>query len=322
MLMRRFVVLFAALAVLGGADPATAQSATIAPADLAATWQLVSIERAVSSGKPERIQQPRGLLILDSAGNAFEWVGTGPREQPDSPGTDPVKALADYSGFWGRYRVDAAQKRMVFTARGALNPSLTGRDFSRTVERDGDLLTITSVDEPHARGGTRWVYERMPPIEAPGPTFRKAAGFWEYVVEKRITTAGEVLSEQNRGGPSTIVYTPAGFVGVHFLPLNAKPTPFAADVPTLEEARAAVQGYIGYYGALTVYPGQVFHDLMSSLNNMPGTILRRFAEFSKDGKELNVHFPPARDQQGRMVATWVTLRRLSGEAEMLGNNRK
>jgi hypothetical protein len=29
-----------------------------------------------------------------------------------------------------------------------------------------------------------------------------------------------------------------------------------------------------------------------------------------------------RDQQGRMVVTSVTLRRLSGEAEMLGNNKK
>ena len=40
------------------------------------------------------------------------------------------------------------------------------------------------------------------------------------------------------------------------------------------------------------------------------------------GASLNVHFAPVRDQQGRMVATWVTLRRLSGEAEMLGNNKK
>ena len=320
--MQRVVVLFLTLAVFGAAGLAAAQSTAVAPADLAATWQLVSIERGVSGGKPERIQQPRGLLILDSAGNVFEWVGTAPRTQPDSAGTDPVKALNDYSGFWGRYRVDAAQKRMVFSARGAVSPSVTGREFSRTVERSGDLLTLTSVDEPHSRGGTRWVYERMPPIEAPGPTFRKAVGFWEYVVEKRITTTGEVVSEQKRGGPSTIVYTPAGFVGVHFLPINTKPTPFAADVPTPEEARAAVQGYIGYYGALTVYPGQVFHNLMSAMNNMPGTVLRRFADFSKDGNELNVHFAPTRDQQGRMVATWVTLRRLSGEAEMLGNNKK
>jgi hypothetical protein len=249
-------------------------------------------------------------------------VGTPRRDQPDAPTTDPVKALNDYSGFWGRYRVDTAQKRMVFTALGAVNPTMTAREFSRAIDRSGDLVTLTSIDEPQSRGGTRWVYERIPPIEAPGPTFRKAVGFWEYVVEKRITTTGEVLSEQTRGGPSTIVYTPAGFVGVHFLPINVKPTPFAGDEPTPDEARAAVQGYIGYYGALSVYPGQVYHNLMSAMSNVPGTILRRFAEFSKDGNELNVHFPPARDQQGRMVATWVTLRRLSGEAEMLGNNTK
>src|SRR5688572_31199912 len=108
--MQRIVVLFLALAVFGAADHAAAQSTAIAPADLAATWQLVSIDRGLSSGKPERIQQPRGLLILDSAGNAFEWVGTAPRTQPDSASTDPVKALNDYSGFWGRYRVDADRK--------------------------------------------------------------------------------------------------------------------------------------------------------------------------------------------------------------------
>ena len=320
--MRRVLVLFVGVAAFAAPCQVAAQSAPIAPADLAATWQLVSIERGVSTGKPERIQQPRGLLILDSAGNAFEWVGTTPRDQPDSPVTDPVKALNDYSGFWGRYRVDAAQKRLVFSARGAVSPNLIGRDFSRSIERSGDLVTLTSIDEPHARGGTRWVYERIPPIEGPGPTFRKAVGFWEYVVERRVTSTGEVLSEQKRGGPSTIVYTPAGFVGVHFLPINAKLTPFAGEVPTPEEAKAAVQGYIGYYGALSVYPGQVFHNLMSAMSNTPGTILRRFADFSKDGNELNVRFPPARDQQGRMVSVGVTLRRLSGEAEMLGKNTK
>jgi hypothetical protein len=320
--MQRVVVLFLALAVFGAPGQAVAQATSIAPADLAATWQLVSLERGLSSEKPERNQQPRGLLILDSAGNVFEWVGTNPRQEPDAPANDPVKALADYSGFWGRYRVDSTQKRMVFNARGAVSPNVSAREFSRTVERSGDRLTLTSIDEPHSRGGTRWVYERLPPIESPGPTFRKAVGFWEYVVEKRTTTAGELLSEQKRGGPSTIVYTPAGYVGVHFLPINKTPTPFAGDVPTPDEARAAVQGYIGYYGALTVYSGQVFHNLMSAMSNVPGTILRRFADFSKDGNELNVAFAPARDQQGRMVVTSVTLRRISGEAEMLGNNKK
>ena len=320
--MQRGVVLFLVLAVFAAPGRAVAQVTSIAPADLAATWQLVTLERGLSSGKPERNQQHRGLLILDSAGNVFEWIGTPPRQEPDAPASDPMKALDHYSGFWGRYRVDTAQKRMVFDARGAVSPNVSAREFSRSVERSDDRLTLTSLDEPNSRGGTRWVYERIPPIEAPGPLFRKAAGFWEYVVEKRTTTAGEVLSEQKRGGPSTIVYTPAGYVGVHFLPINRTPTPFKGDVPTPEEAQAAVQGYIGYYGSLTVYPGQVFHNLMSAMSNVPGTILRRFAEFSKDGNELEVKFAPVRDQQGRMVVTSVTLRRISGEAEMLGNNRK
>jgi hypothetical protein len=61
---------------------------------------------------------------------------------------------------------------------------------------------------------------------------------------------------------------------------------------------------------------------MSAMSNVPGTILRRFAEFSKDGNELEVKFAPVRDQQGRMVVTSVTLRRISSEAEMLGNNKR
>jgi hypothetical protein len=140
--MQRAVVLFFALAVFGAPGQAVAQATSIVPADLAATWQLVSLERGLSSGKPERNQQQRGLLILDSAGNVFEWVGTNPRQEPDAPANDPVKALADYSGFWGRYRVDTAQKRMVFNARGAVSPNLSAREFSRSVERSGDRLTL------------------------------------------------------------------------------------------------------------------------------------------------------------------------------------
>ena len=38
----------------------------------------------------------------------------------------------------------------------------------------------------------------------------------------------------------------------------------AGDEPTETEARAALNGYIGYFGALTVYPGQVFHHPLAS----------------------------------------------------------
>jgi hypothetical protein len=178
---------------------------------------------------------------------------------------------------------------------------------------------LTSIDEPYAQGGTRWAWERVPTVDNLSPFYRRSVGFWQHVVEKRVNvTTGAVLSESRRS-PSIIVYTPGGYVGVHFPPLNRKP--LAADAPTADEARAALMGYVGYFGALTVYPGQVFHNVLAGLSPAPGSILRRFLDMSPAGDEVTVRFPPATNQQGQQTTTLVTLRRLSGEAEMLPRGR-
>ena len=126
-----------------------------------------------------------------------------------------------------------------------------GREFSRSLQQNGDRLTMTSIDEPHAQGGIRWTWQRVPTIDHLSPFYRQTVGFWEHVVEKRVNVATGAVVSESRRAPSVIVYTPGGFVGVHFPTLNRKP--FAADTPTADEARAALQGYLGYYGALTVY---------------------------------------------------------------------
>ncbi len=113
--------------------------------------------------------------------------------------------------------------------------------------------------------------------------------------------------------PSIIVYTPSGYVGVHFPPLNRKP--FAGDAPTDEEARAALAGYVGYFGVLAVYPNMVFHQILAGISPLPGNTLKRPLEMK--GNEVTIKFPPTRNQQGQDTTTWVTLRRLSGEKEML-----
>ena len=123
---------------------------------------------------------------------------------------------------------------------------------------------------------------------------------------------GATIGAETRRSPSVIVYTPAGFVGVHFPPLNRKP--FAADAPTPEEAQAALRGYIGYYGALTVYPGQVFHNILGGVSPVGGSILRRSAVIN--GDELTVQLPRTRNQQGDEAQTVVILKRLSGAADM------
>jgi len=313
--MKRALILSVALALpWASAVPTAQQSGAASPADLVSTWTLTSIERGVSSAKPERTANPRGLLILDGAGHIYEFFTSASRQIPDAPQADPLRTFAAYGGFWGSYRVDAAQQRLTLKAEGAISPSVMSREFSRAFEQTANRLTMTSIDEPHAQGGTRWTWERVPTVDNLSPLYRQVVGFWQHVVEKRVNlTTGAVVSESKRS-PSVIVYTPGGFVGVHFPPLNRKP--FAADTPTAEEARAAFMGYVGYYGALTVYPGQVFHNILAALSPAPGTTLRRFVELS--GNEVTVRFPPTTNQQGQQTTTLVTLRRLSGEAEMLG----
>jgi hypothetical protein len=224
----------------------------------------------------------------------------------------------NYAGFWGGYRVDDRAGQIVYRPEGAVNPNIMGQDLPRAFELKGDRLTVTSLPaEPLAHGGTRWVWERVPPVENLSPMYRKVIGFWQHVVEKRVNlTTGAVIAE-NRRAPSIIVYSPAGFVGVHFVPLNR--TRFAGEAPTDEEARAAIAGYVGYYGALTVYPGMVFHHRIALLGPNQGDTLKRFAEV--EGTEIHLKFPPALNQ-GQETTTLVTLKRLSGEADMLGQAAK
>jgi hypothetical protein len=266
----------------------------------------------VSGEKPERIANPRGLLIFDAVGHAFEFVTTASRQQPETPQADPLGMFAAYSGFWGGYRADAEHKRITFKAQGAVSMTSMGREFSRSVQLDGNRLTMTSIDEPHTQGGVRWTWQRVPTIDHLSPFYRQAVGFWEHVVERRVNVStGAVVSESKRA-PSVIVYTPGGFVGVHFPTLNRKP--FAGENPTADEARAALQGYLGYYGALTVYPGEVFHNILGGVSPGAGSILRRYADI-KDN-ELTVRLTPTGNQPVENQ-TIVILRRLSGVDDML-----
>ena len=76
-----------------------------------------------------------------------------------------------------------------------------------------------------------------------------------------------------------------------------------------------MRGYVGYFGALGVYPGMVFHQILAGISPAPGTTLKRFFELK--GTELNIRFPATRNQQGQETTTLVRLKRLSGEKEML-----
>jgi hypothetical protein len=320
--MGRHAACVAVLLVLLAVPQHGAQMNPATPRRLAGTWTLVSVERPGIGGRLAALPFPRGLLVLDAAGHIFEGVQHG-RPQGAPPLGDRQVAFATFSGFWGTYRVDAAGQTLTITSRGAVHPNLQSAEFSRTVTLGSDpprlsptsgpaRLTITAAaGDPYA--GTRWTWERVPPVENLSPAYRQVAGFWEHVIEKRMDLTTGAADETTRA-PSVIVYTPSGYVGVHFPPRNR--AKLASEQPSEEEARAALAGYIGYFGALTVYPGQVFHHPLANIGLIAnGNTIKRFYEVS--GDTVTVTFPATTGAQGQQTTTSVTLKRLSGVDAMM-----
>jgi hypothetical protein len=311
--MVRAAALACALLLFSAAPAADAQQAGAA-ADLVSSWILVAAERGIASGEARRVTGARGLLVLDRAGNVFEFFTAPSGDRSESAQPDPRRTFEDNGGFWGRYEAVPAARRIDFEAEDGVSPSVRGMKFSRSYELAGDRLIITSTDEPQGQGDVRLTWQRVPTVEHLSPVYREVVGFWRHVEEARLNTATGEVDNRRQRAPSVIVYTPGGFVGVHFPTLGR--SPFAGETPTEQEAQAA-RNYLGYWGALGVYPGEVFHNILGGVSPTAGAILRRFAKIT--GDELVVTIPSSNPQS--TLATTVRLRRLSGADDMLPRAR-
>ena len=287
------------------------------------TWLLTSEQWNADSGQPVAAQGPRGMLILDGAGYYFELFD---RAVPAALARDLSEAQAAFyrfGGSWGRYEADRTAGRITFESFAGRSVNLTGAKFSRTfaiasVPDDQDRLTTTSQPgELHTLGISTRVWQRVPPVMGLPQETRAAYGFWRHEAEgQKQAGTGEILTEVKRD-PSVIVYSPAGFVGVHF-PTRTR-TRFASGEPTDAEAKQQ-NNYLGYYAALGLYPGGryqglIFHNILGG-GFTTGSTLRRF--FDLRGEDLDLTFPVATNRQGGRSQTYVKLRRLSNVDDMLG----
>jgi hypothetical protein len=321
--MRRAAFAVVVVVVLGVGSSRPAPQAQSREPQLVGTWLLTSELLNADRAQPTPAPNARGLLVFDRAGHYFELVD---RAVPAGLAKDLSEAQLGFHrsvGSWGRYEADRGAGRITFEAFAGRSANQTGAKFSRTfavesVPDDQDRLTTTSqASELHTLGVSRRVWQRVPTMAGLPREVRAALGFWRHEVEgqKRADT-GEVLTDITRD-PSVIVYTPAGFVGVHFPTRNR--TRFAAGEPTDAEARQQ-SNYLGYYASLGVYPGGryqglIFHNILGGSFTV-GTTLRRF--FDLRGEELHLTFPPAVNRQGIRSQTYVRLRRLSNADDMLG----
>lgn len=309
------VAAIAAFAWGGFSRGLDAQTAGVAD-QLVSSWILVGVEKQAGGASPAPARAGRGLLVLDGAGNVFEFFQAPPARAPGAPApTGAQLTFEEYGGFWGRYTVDAAASRMNFTAESGVSPNLNDLKFSRSFELDGDRLVVTSADEPQAQGHTRWVWQRFPTVENLSPAYREVVGFWRNVGERQVVQETGAIERESQRGPAVIVYTPAGFVGVHFPPRDRKP--FAGATATEEEAQAAMRGYIGYFGGLGVYPGEVSHNILTGVPNMGGAILRRYAEITGDELIVRIQGTVRASNEPARLATEVILKRLSDVDDML-----
>jgi hypothetical protein len=312
--MRKLLAVVFALGVAAAAPASRAQPSDVVPG-LVGSWMLVGVERGGDGDEATPLRGGRGLLILDGAGNVFEFFSTGSRDEPESPQLDPQRAFENFGGFWGRYAADADSRRLDFEAEAGVSPSVRGLSFSRGYELDGDRLVVTSTGEPQAQADTRWTWSRLPIVENLSPAYREVVGFWRHIEERRVDTATGEVQSSSRRAPSVIVYTPSGFVGVHFPSLGREP--FAGAVPTEDEARAGLRGYIGYFGSLGVYPGEVSHNVLAGISPSTGSILRRYADITGDELVVTLQGTAPATAEGPRTVTEVVLRRLSGADDML-----
>ena len=194
--MVRAAALACAVLLIAATNAVHAQ--TGAAADLVSSWLLVAAERDVASGQPRRVTGARGLLILDGAGNVFEFFTVPSGDAP--PRSAAQRVFADNGGFWGRYVAVPAAGRIDFEAEEGVSPNVRGLKFSRRYELAGDRLIVTSTDEPQAQRDVRLTWQRVPTVEHLSPAYREVVGFWRHVEEARLNTVtGELDSRREVG---------------------------------------------------------------------------------------------------------------------------
>ena len=320
--MRRALFCLVALLVLGVAWDRPVSLAQSSGQPLVGTWLLTSEQLAADGAQPVPAQGARGMLVFDRAGYYFELVDRAVPAALAGALSDAQRAFYRINGSWGRYQANRETGRIAFESFAGRSVDLTGAKFNRTfaiasVPDEQDRLTTTSQPgELHTLAVATRVWQRVPTMIAVAPEVRAVVGFWRHEVEgQRRVEGGEAISEVRRD-PSVIVYTPTGFVGVHFPTRNR--SGFAAAEPTDAEARQ--QGnYLGYYAALGVYPGGrhqglIFHNILGG-GLTTGSTLRRF--FDLRGEDVDLTFPAGTNRQGIRTQTYVKLHRLSNLEDMV-----
>jgi hypothetical protein len=273
------------------------------------TWNLVAMDRATGTQPLAPVPNPLGILIQDARGNVIEITTRAGR--PAS--LNSAEQIGTYQVFWGTFTVDRNRSTATYRVSGSLDPGRAGQSIVRSFERNGTRLIVTE-SAPDGAPVSRTTWERIPELEGLPDYQRDVVGFWQWMSAGLFNDSGTMVQPTSRD-PSVILYTPTGHMAVLYLPPPGR-KPFAGPAPTVEEARAAMQGAVSYFGTYFVQPKSktVSHYQLGAQN--PAAVGGSFTRnFEIDGAELTLRFPPTM-LNGQRVRNVITLRRLSGLGDM------
>jgi hypothetical protein len=255
------------------------------------------------------------MLIQDASGHVIEIVSRAAR--PAS--LTAAEQFVTYQAFWGSYTVDAGKSAATYQITGDLDPGRVGRRFVRSFERKGTQLVLAEAST-EGRPLNRTTWTRIPELEALPPYQDDVVGFWQWTSAGLFNSKGVNVQPAVRDS-SVIVYTPTGHMAVLYLPRPGRKA-FADAVPTVDEARAAMQGSVSYFGTYIVQPRSraVFHYQLAAMNPtaVGGSFMRNF---EINGEQVTLRFPPT-TLNGEQVQNVLTLKRLSGLAHMWPDFRR
>jgi hypothetical protein len=111
---------------------------------LLGTWKIISLEIRDSNGQPSYPygREPKGYITYDSTGHMGVHI-----MNPDRPKPDPGSSIArGYIAYFGTYDINEKEGVVIHHMEGNTNPSLTGTDYIRYYDFDGDVLTLTAAN--------------------------------------------------------------------------------------------------------------------------------------------------------------------------------
>jgi hypothetical protein len=150
-----FVAMVLAMLTIGSAQPPAPRP------DIIGTWKLVSTRQVLADGSvrpdPDLGDHPAGYMMYDRSGRMCTVFNNSDRPRWNLPAPTDAEARAMFDMmvvYCGRYRVDAAARKIVFQMEFGHSPNLTGTIRERSFELVRDSLTLHPTPLPP--GVTEW----------------------------------------------------------------------------------------------------------------------------------------------------------------------